>query len=219
MRIQIAGIIDQAEADSLVKAGVNDLGFPLGPGIRKLDLTEHAAMKIIDNLRPGVHGVLITYLETADEIKALGRKIGATKIQLHGEPTLAEIKRLREICPGIHLIKSLVIGDKTMAELEIQVQTLAPHIEEFLTDTFDPHSGARGATGKVHDWRLSRKLVEISPRPVILAGGLTAENVADAIRAVRPAAVDSHTGVEGVDGRKDIGKVLKFIQQSHAAFT
>ena len=77
---------------------------------------------------------------------------------------------------------------------------------------------ASGATGKTHDWRLSRRLVELADRPIILAGGLTPENVKRAILEVRPAGVDSHTGVEDSTGRKNCVKVQKFLSEANEAF-
>ncbi|MGH7810735.1 MAG: hypothetical protein ACREP5_10705 [Candidatus Binatia bacterium] len=61
--------------------------------------------------------------------------------------------------------------------LEAMVSALSPFVDAFITDTFDPESGASGTTGKTHDWRVSRRLVELTNRPVILAGGLTPKNV------------------------------------------
>jgi phosphoribosylanthranilate isomerase len=90
---------------------------------------------------------------------------------------------------------------------EAKVSKLSPFVDAFITDTFDPRTGASGATGKTHDWRVSRRLVEISARPVILAGSLTPENVTRAILEVRRAGVDSHTDVEDSRRRKSREKV------------
>jgi phosphoribosylanthranilate isomerase len=84
-------------------------------------------------------------------------------------------------------------------------------VDAFITDTYDPTTGRSGATGKTHAWGVSRRLVELSPKPVILAGGLTPENVRAAVLAVRPAGVDVHTGVEGPDGRKAPRLVEHFV--------
>jgi phosphoribosylanthranilate isomerase len=91
-------------------------------------------------------------------------------------------------------------------------------VDAYITDTFDPETGASGATGKTHDWRVSRRVVGQSPRPVILAGGLTPANVRDAILAVRPAGVDAHTGLEDASGRKSGEKVKKFVGGAREAF-
>jgi len=93
-----------------------------------------------------------------------------------------------------------------------------PFVDAFLTDTFDPQSGRSGATGKIHDWEVSRRLAEISPRPLILAGGLNPGNVREAIRRVQPAGVDAHTGLEGPAGRKDAARVAAFVAEARAGF-
>jgi phosphoribosylanthranilate isomerase len=87
-----------------------------------------------------------------------------------------------------------------------------------LTDTFDASTGASGATGKTHDWSISRELAEISPRPLILAGGLDPGNVREAVNQVRPAGVDAHSGLEGPGGRKDRELVQAFVRQALAGF-
>lgn len=91
-------------------------------------------------------------------------------------------------------------------------------MDAFITDTYDPLTGASGATGKIHNWDVSRRIVEASQRPVILAGGLNPENVRDAILYVKPAGVDVHTGVEGPDGRKDEVLVKAFVSEAESAF-
>ncbi len=217
--IQIAGIRDQQEAEMLIAAGVDWLGFPLRLMIHKEDLLEAEAVQIIKSLRPPHEGVLITYLNKADEIVTLCHSLGTGKIQIHGEITLEQLKAVKVLDSSLFVIKSLVVRDNNQNALEDEVHSLSPNIDAFITDTYDPASGACGATGKTHDWQVSRRLVEISPRPVILAGGLRPENVARAITEVRPAAVDVHTGVEGPDGRKDLRHVRVFIEQARAAFT
>ncbi len=217
--IQIAGIRDQQEAEMLIAAGVDWLGFPLKLTIHKEDLLEAEAVQIIKSLRPPHEGVLITYLNKADEIVTLCHSLGTGKIQIHGEITLEQLKAVKVLDSSLFVIKSLVVRDHNQNALEDEVHSLSPNIDAFITDTYDPASGACGATGKTHDWQVSRRLVEISPRPVILAGGLRPENVARAITEVRPAAVDVHTGVEGPDGRKDLRLVRAFIEQARAAFT
>jgi phosphoribosylanthranilate isomerase len=140
-------------------------------------------------------------------------------VQLHGDVTVLELGRLKSLAPGVTVIKSLVVNDYNLPELESSVFKLSPHVDAFVTDTYDPVSGACGATGKTHDWDISCRLVEISTKPIILAGGLNPENVRRAILQVKPAGVDSHTGVEGPDGRKDISLVRSFVKEATAAFS
>jgi phosphoribosylanthranilate isomerase len=216
--IQIAGTADQQEAELLMACGVDWLGFPLRLAVHKEDVSEAEAMRIIKTIRPPHEGVLITYLKEADEIITLSQSLGVRTVQLHGELALAQLLAVKALDPGLFVIKSLIVRQNNQAELEAAVREWSPYVDAFITDTYDPETGACGATGKTHDWQVSRRVVEISPHPVILAGGLRPENVARAIREVQPAAVDVHTGVEGPDGRKAEPLVRAFVEQARAAF-
>jgi phosphoribosylanthranilate isomerase len=216
--VQIAGVADRAEAMMLVEAGVHQIGFPLGLPVHKEDISAEDAAKIIRLLKPPASAVLITYLNRAEQILDLCNKIEAHKVQLHGGISLTEIVRLKSLAPELTVIKSLIVEDNNFTELKSSIAAYSPHCDAFITDTYDPATGACGATGKTHDWEISRRLVDISPRPVMLAGGLKPENVRKAIAHVRPAAVDAHTGVEGSDGRKDAALVRAFVREALAAF-
>ena len=216
--IQIAGIIDAAEAQLLLDSGVDWLGFPLRLTVNAEDINDADAAAIIANLPENRSGVLITYLNTATEILELCKTLHAKTVQIHGNIEFAELRHLRKSAPDVFILKSLIVRGDNLSELENMTQTLAPLVDGFITDTHDPVTGADGATGKTHDWQISRKLVEISPKPLMLAGGLTPENVFDAIRIVRPAAVDAHTVVEAADGRKSAEKVATFVREARRGF-
>lgn len=96
---------------------------------------------------------------------------------LHGAVSPEILARLKTFAPALQIIKSLIVHESNLADLTAVVEDLAPYVNAFITDTFDPATGASGATGKTHDWTVSRKLVELSPKPVILAGGLNPSNV------------------------------------------
>jgi phosphoribosylanthranilate isomerase len=217
--IQIAGVIDRDESDMLVAEGVDWIGFPLRLTVNREDISEDSAAEIIRSLAHPTRAVLITYLRTADAILALCRKLGTMTLQLHGDTPLAEAVRLKTIAPDLHVLKSLVVRSGNFEALKGIVSQYADWVDGFITDTFDPDTGACGATGKTHDWGVSRRLVELTTRPVILAGGLTPENVRQAILHVRPTGVDAHTGVEGPDGRKDRAKIQRFVFEARAAFS
>jgi phosphoribosylanthranilate isomerase len=216
--IQVAGVIDQAEADMLVQSGVRYLGFPLRLPVHEEDLSEQAAALIIRNLRAPAHGVLITYLNQASEVVELCNLLGASIVQLHGDIETSELRRIKELKPSLAIIKSLVIGLHPVEQLLGVIERTASQVGAYITDTFDPQTGASGATGKTHDWRVSRQLVRESPRPVILAGGLHPGNVRAAILEVCPAGVDAHTGLEDASGRKSEQKVKQFVAEARAGF-
>lgn len=216
--IQVAGIKDQAEADMILEEGADWLGFALRLPAKNEDLSESDAAAIIKNIQPAHKGVIITYLTDADEIKAFCAEMGVDAIQLHGDVTPAELRRLRRMAPDLYLLKSLVVRADNIGELSRTVEGAADWVDMFITDSFDPATGAKGATGRVHDWDISAELVRIAPRPLMLAGGLKPENVAEAIEKVRPAAVDAHTGLEDATGRKDRVKVRTFVAEARRAF-
>ena len=201
--IQVAGIIDLEEAELLINAGVDYLGFPLRLPVNKEDLSEEEAAKIIKTISPPAKGVLITYLDTAKEIVEFADKLGVKVVQLHGKISKSELIKTKELKPDLEIIKSLVIGEYSQDELLTIINEHSNWIDAYITDTFDPKTGASGATGKTHDWAISKKIIEISKKPVILAGGLNADNVREAILTVKPAGIDVHTGIENKSGRKD----------------
>ncbi|NOX66938.1 MAG: phosphoribosylanthranilate isomerase, partial [Chlorobi bacterium] len=215
---QIAGVIDKEEAEMLIKCGVEYLGFPLRLPVNKEDVSDETAAEIISLFPPSTHGVLITYLNKADEIKTLSNKIGASIIQVHGDIPIDELIKLKKTFPQSVIIKSLIVGKNTNEELLEVEKKLENYVDAFITDTYNPQTEATGATGITHDWEVSRMLVEQSNKPVILAGGLTPENVYDAILHVRPAGVDTHTGVEDNSGRKDMSMVLRFVNEAKRGF-
>ena len=202
----------------LADSGVQRLGFPLGLVVHREDLPEDEAAAIIRTLGLGPCAWLITYLDDPRSIAALCDRLGCAGVQLHGPVDKGRVAGLRALRPRLQVVRSLIVRDGNLAELEAGVTAFSPHVDGFITDTFDSATGASGATGKTHDWAVSRRLVELSPRPVILAGGLTPENVARAIRTVRPAGVDAHTGVESPDGRKDPHRVRMFVAEAEGAF-
>lgn len=217
--IQVAGVIDKAEAQMLIDSGVKYLGFPLRLPVNTEDLSEAEAAALIAGFPEGVHGVLITYLDKAEEVLSLCRELGVSIVQLHGPIAAEELVKIKMAAPQLGIIKSLVVRGDNLEELKLTIAASAPFVDAYITDTFDPQSGAEGATGKIHDWAIDRALLALSPRPVILAGGLNADNVAEAIRQVRPFGVDVHTGIEGPDGRKDAALTRRFAAKARAAFT
>lgn len=208
----------------LARAGVTHVGLPLRLPVHKPDVTEAGARDIAAALAaqstPGerAQSVCITYVTDAGEALDLCRHLGVDGIQLHGAMPLDEARRLRAAAPGLFIIKSLVVGTTDEAALLAQAQAYAPFVDAFLTDTFDPATGAAGATGRTHDWDVSARLARALPRPLILAGGLNADNVERAVLAVRPAGVDAHTGLEDTLGVKNEALVRRFVAGAHRAF-
>jgi len=216
--IQVAGIADEREARLLIECGVDFLGFPVNVPVHREDVTGKEVAKIIASIGLPECVVLITYLDRSGDISALCHRTGGRIVQLHGDIEKRELARLKAAHPELRIIKSVIIGEPDRPDPSAEVAALSGYVDAFITDTFDASTGARGATGKTHDWRTSRAVVESSPHPVILAGGLTPDNVRRAICRVRPSGVDVHTGVENAAGRKDPDLVRAFVSEARGAF-
>lgn len=219
--VQVAGVLDVPELLLLARCGVDAAGFPLRLPVHAEDCNEDEAAAIIREARSRgmvMAATCITYETDPAEAVDLTRRIGASMLQLHGDILPAGLARLRSLGPELFIIKSLIVGRSGEDDLLGEARAATPHVDAFITDTFDPASGATGATGRVHDWETSRRIARDTGIPLMLAGGLGPENVAEAIRQVGPAAVDAHTGLEGLDGRKDATLVQAFVQEARHAF-
>lgn len=209
VRIQVAGVSSLEEALFLAELGVDALGFAvrLPEGVHD-GLTEAKARSIIQALPPFIATVAITYVSEARSALELTRYLGVTAIQLHGDFPAAEMEMLRVAAPHLKIIRAVsVVG----AESLTAARSWERRVDALILDTYDPVTGRRGATGKTHDWGMSAEIVRSVRVPVILAGGLTAENVAQAIRTVRPWAVDTHSGVEDSQGKRDFQRMQAFV--------
>ena len=169
-----------------------------------------AARAIFAAIPPFVARVLVTHRTGLADVIALMRESGATAVQLHGEfPTVA-IPALREALPYATIVKCVhVTGEESIAT----ALAAARAADAVLLDT--KARGLIGGTGVAHDWSISARIAA-EARSVILAGGLTPENVAEAIARVRPYAVDVNSGTRGVDGFKDPAKLRAFVAAAKA---
>ncbi|HBT47074.1 MAG TPA: phosphoribosylanthranilate isomerase [Peptococcaceae bacterium] len=196
VRVKICGIKTWEEARAALEAGVHALGFVFAPGPRRIH--PEVAREIILRLPPFVTSVGVFVNEPRYSLLEIASFCRLDVLQLHGdEPP--------EYCRGLsqRLIKAIRVKDAASLELIPKYP-----VDAFLLDTFVP--GQAGGTGRTFNWEIARRAVELGP-PIILAGGLTPENVAEAIRKVRPYAVDVSSGVE-TDGQKDPVKIARFME-------
>lgn len=204
--IKVCGIQNPGEALGCVSAGANTIGMLVGLiHLAEDGITPDAAKKIVRDLSSGVRTVMVTHLGESEEIARLAEYTGVNTIQLHGDIQIPEMKELRALIPGVTLIKAVhVTGEGSVA----QAVEYSKHADMLVLDS---HTEDRlGGTGKTHDWSISRRIVSAVKIPVILAGGLNPENVAEAIEIVRPAGIDANSGLEHPDGSKDFSKVSEF---------
>jgi phosphoribosylanthranilate isomerase len=195
VRIKICGVTRVEDALAAVRLGADALGFNFWPGSRR-HINSAAAREIIALLPPFVTSVGVFVNQPEGEMRAIAAEAGIQVFQLHGdEPP--------ELCARLPLpvVKAIPVDQvRSLSRL------LSYEVSAFLLDT--PSRGY-GGSGEPFDWSLAEGVSEVAP--VILAGGLTPENVAAAIRAVRPYAVDVASGVESSPGVKDMGKMSRFV--------
>jgi phosphoribosylanthranilate isomerase len=194
VRVKICGITDAATALAAAEAGADALGFVFAPSRRRV--TPEQARDIISRLPPFVARVGVFVNTPPGEVAEIARYCGLTAVQLSGDEP-----------PGYHVDFSLPV----IRALRLGNGRPLPNLEDYRCDAFlfDTYrEGCYGGTGSTFDWSLLKGLPR--PKPFILAGGLNAANVADAVRVARPYAVDVSGGVE-TGGRKDIQKIKEFI--------
>ena len=195
VRVKICGITNGEDACCAVEHGADALGFNFYPPSPRYILPEVAG-EIVRRLPPFVTPVGVFVNEEREQIEAVVASAGLRAIQLHGdEPP--------EACLGhsVPVIRAARVGDRFDPE-----NLKAFPVDTFLLDT--AKAGLYGGTGKTFDWGLAREAATCGR--IILSGGINPDNVAEAIRAVRPYAVDVNSGVEAEPGRKDPHKLAAF---------
>jgi phosphoribosylanthranilate isomerase len=206
LRIKICGLTTPQDALAAIQFGADALGFNFFPGSKRFVGSD---APWIGDLPGRVEKMAIVVNPSWEEAQAIARAPGVTALQLHGAETPDFCRRLREA--GIRFEKALPVqGADSLAK-----------VPDFSTDTvlLDSSQAAEfGGSGRTFPWGIARKFIESNPHfRVILAGGLTPENVAEAVGVVRPFGVDVTTGVEAAPGRKDYARLKAFIAAARAA--
>jgi phosphoribosylanthranilate isomerase len=198
-KIKICGITNLEDALLAVELGADALGFIFYPASKRA-VTVPVAANICNALPPFVSkiGVFVNELEYEIE-KALADCL-LTGLQFHGDEPPGFCQKF-----PAKSIKAIRVKDEPslLAAQEYDVDAI-------LLDTYS--DAERGGTGKTFDWALAQRATELLTPPIILSGGLTPENVGEALRHVRPYAVDVASGVEREPGKKDPDKLRRFIE-------
>jgi phosphoribosylanthranilate isomerase len=198
VRVKICGTTSLDDAFLSVEAGADALGFVFYPPSPRHILPATAA-EIIRKLPPFIAKVGVFVNAPADEVKRAIEHCGLDTLQFHGDEPPAFCRQF-----GLKVLKAFRIRD------EESLRQMTPYHEEtWLLDTYVP--GKVGGTGEPFKWALARQATN-SGRPVILAGGLTPENVERALREGHPYGIDVASGVELAPGQKDPQKVREFIR-------
>ncbi|MFZ5449276.1 MAG: phosphoribosylanthranilate isomerase [Thermodesulfobacteriota bacterium] len=199
VRIKICGITNPEDALLAADLGADALGFIFYVKSPRYVAPE-AAREIIAQLPPFVVSVGVFVDEAAAIVQELAAKVGLDWVQLHGQESPDYCRRL-----GRRVIKGFRIKDEgSLSELE----PYRDAVQAFLLDTYK--KGQMGGTGETFDWQVAREAKGFGQ--VILAGGLTPSNVAQAIAVAQPQAVDTASGTEAAPGKKDHEKLKNFFE-------
>jgi phosphoribosylanthranilate isomerase len=208
-RIKICCIASIEEAKMAIKAGASAIGLvgrmPSGPGPIADELIRQIALTV----PPPVATFLLTSETSVQKIIEHHRRTNTNTIQIVDSLSEGTHTDLKASLPGIKIVQVIHVIDENSVNEAIE---LSVHVDALLLDSGNPKLKIKelGGTGRVHDWKLSRTICENSGCPVFLAGGLTPENVRQAIEEVHPYAVDVCSGVR-TNGKLDRQKLELFI--------
>ena len=207
-RIKICCIANEQEAADAISFGASAIGLvgkmPSGPG----PISDEEIFEIAKSVPPPIATFLLTSQQTAQGIIDHHYRTRTNTIQIVDELEGRDYKAIREALPHVKLVQVIhVTGEDSVDE----AAKLAEFVDTILLDSGNPKLAVKelGGTGRRHDWRLSRKIVETCGKPVFLAGGLNAKNVRDAIETVQPFGLDLCSGVR-TDGMLDLTKLDLF---------
>jgi len=205
-RVKICGITRESDLRTAVAAGADALGFLVDVPVDSPRAIEPArAAELVAQVPPFVSSVLVTMPGDPARVVDLARTVSPDVVQVHGDLGEGDVAYLRAQLDAA-LVKVVSVSDLDAAH------RYADLVDALLVDSAD-EDGA-GGTGNVHDWERTARFVGAVDVPVVLAGGLTAANVADAVAAVRPFAVDVASGVESCGGEKDEAAVAAFVRDA-----
>ena len=197
--IKICGTTSERDADVAIRAGADALGFIMAASPRQI--TDTAAYSIGTIVPKGVETIGVFVNESLEILVETARFCRFSGVQLHGDEDANYIAQLRKQLAGVKIVKA-----STVKNLE-SAGEVKP--DAWLIDS--SHGSGRGGTGKTFAWQQAQPVITKLREPVIVAGGLTVENVQEALGALRPWGVDVVSGVESYPGRKHPGLVMQFI--------
>ena len=211
VRVKVCGVTTPEDLRAVERAGADAIGFIADvPVDTPRSVTLDDAADLVDATPPFLTTTLVTMPDSAASATAAVDAVGPDAIQVHGDLPAGDLRSLRESVPA-RVIAAVDAADPD------RVRAVAPAVDAVLMDSVD-ESGA-GGTGETHDWTATAEVAAGVDAPVVLAGGLTPDNVAEAVETVRPFAVDVASGVERTGGRKDHDAVDAFVANAAAAGT
>ena len=213
MLVQIYEVQTPEEAVALARVGVDHIGVLVGDGAFPRELSAERASAIFAALPPGAKRVALSLSADPAEISRVLELTRPDIIHIGAAVELFSVRdtqALKTEFPDVRIMRAIpIVVDEGSIECAKDYRGVADFL---LLDSHEPGDRQIGGLGRTHDWSISRRIADAVDVPVILAGGLDADNVAAAIAAVRPAGVDSKTKTDRADGDgKDIDKVRRFV--------
>jgi len=208
-RVKICCISSIDEATEAIRHRASAIGLvssmPSGPGVIAEDLIDEIARTV----PPPVATFLLTCAQDVGTIVEQQRRTGVNTIQIVDRLLEGDYKDLRAHLPGISLVQVIHVTGPDAIE---EARRVEDSVDAVLLDSGNPSLPIKelGGTGRIHDWTISRMIRESINVPVFLAGGLTPENIAEAVRIVSPFGVDVCSGVR-TNGRLDVTKLQRFV--------
>jgi phosphoribosylanthranilate isomerase len=207
--IKICCMASREEARLAISAGASAIGLvsamPSGPG----PIADSLIADIAAVVPPPIATFLLTCRQDADSIIEQHSMCRTSTLQLVDSMAPVELEKLRARLPGIRLVQVIHVGGEESID---EARMIAPFVDALLLDSGNQKLAVKelGGTGRVHDWRISRRIRDAVDVPLFLAGGLNAGNVAPAVAAVQPHGVDVCSGVR-TDGKLDAAKLRAFV--------
>ena len=209
MRIKICGITKPDQGVAIACLGATALGFICVRASPRY-VTSAQIRAVVEQLPPGIDRIGVFANATGEEICQIVADADLTGVQLHGNETTQFCQELRSSLPTVEIIKALRV--KTSDDLT-QVDAYFGYVDTLLLDAYHPQM--LGGTGRTLDWE---ELQQFNPSsPWLLAGGLTPDNVLDALTQLQPSGIDLSSGVERSPGDKDLDKVARLFEKLQLA--
>jgi phosphoribosylanthranilate isomerase len=208
MRVKICGLMRPEDVKAALNYGADAVGFVVGTPSASRNLTITQAEKLMRHVPVYNLKVAVSASKDLKELKRISNSLKPDALQLHYH-TRQIVEELRKDNPNLRMILATHMDEKWPTRLRLA----SKYSDAIIADS--PSETNMGGTGRSHDWAITaRARRAIHPHPLILAGGLTPENVSSAIRQVRPYAVDVSSGVERKTGIKDHKKIKEFIKNA-----
>lgn len=210
-RVKVCCIQNKEEAFTAIGMGASAIGLvaemPSGPG----PISDERIAAIAAAIPPPIATFLLTSRTNAQQIIRHQKDVRTNTIQIVDRLQTGTYNDIRTALPGIRIVQVIHVMDESSAEEAIRISV---EVDAILLDSGNPNLKVKelGGTGRVHNWNISRKIRESIDVPIFLAGGLTPENVREAIKTVEPFGVDVCSGVR-IDGKLDLKKLERFFAE------